>query len=158
MRRVMKTAEKCGVRLNVEIVNRFQHYMLNTIDEALDYCRQVGSPNLGLLLDTFHLSIEEDSLEDAIVRAGDRLGYFHACEPNRKTPAANGRIDWRGIGRALSNAGYQGTVTLESFLLFVGEFSYNARMWRDLVDDRSLEHRYQLMQDGLAYIRERFEG
>ncbi|MGE4276482.1 MAG: sugar phosphate isomerase/epimerase family protein [Lawsonibacter sp.] len=158
MRKIMPTAQECGVRLNAEVLNRFEHYMLNTMEEGVDYCRQVDSPNLGLLADVFHMNVEEEFLEDAIRTAGPYIGHFHVSEPNRAIPHRNSRLNWGSIGRALRETGYQGTVTLEPILLFLGKASYNSRLWRDLIGDGAQEERLRILKEGLDLIRGEFEG
>ena len=158
MRAIMPTAEEYGVRLNAEVLNRFEHYMLNTMEEGAAYCRQVDSPQLGLLVDVFHMNVEEDSFEEAIAAAGPYIGHFHVSEPNRRIPSRDSRLPWASIGRALRDTGYRGTVTLEPILLFLGQASYNSRLWRDLATDGGLEERLRLLKEGLEFIRETFEG
>lgn len=158
MREIMPVAEACDVHLNAEVLNRFEHYMLNTAEEGVAYCEQVGSTHLGLLMDVFHMNVEEDSFARAIRTAGKHIGHFHVSEPNRRIPHRDSRLDWAGIGKALRETGYTGTVTLEPILLFLGQPSYNSRLWRDLVEDGSQEKRLQLLREGLAFIRENFEG
>ena len=104
------------------------------------------------------MNVEEDSFARAIRTAGKHIGHFHVSEPNRRIPHRDSRLDWAGIGKALRETGYTGTVTLEPILLFLGQPSYNSRLWRDLVEDGSQEKRLQLLREGLAFIRENFEG
>ena len=156
---VMPTAEACGIMVNVEVLNRFENYVINSVDEGLDFIRQIGSPNMGLLLDVFHMSIEEDDLPAAIRKAKGHIGQFHVSEPNRGIPFHNTRIDWPGIGRALRDAGYDkgpGTVTMECVFTFDDMATYNFKMWRDLVTDVSMENRIKLMRDGIGFLKEQF--
>ena len=99
VREAMKAAEDCGVLFCVEVVNRFEHYMLNTAEEGVAFAKQVGSPNCKLLLDTFHMNIEEESFRGALVDTGDLLGHFHLGETNRRPPGT-GRMPWRDLWRA----------------------------------------------------------
>lgn len=84
MKEDMKTVEDCDVLFNVEVVNRFEQYLLNTCEEAVEYCNQVDSNHCKILLDSFHMNIEEDNIYEAIVHAGDKLGHVHIGETNRK--------------------------------------------------------------------------
>lgn len=156
MRSIMPTAQACNVYLNAEILNRFEHYMLNTAQEGVNFCKQVESSHLGLLLDVFHMNIEEDSFSQAIHTAAPFLGHFHVSEPNRGIPREQSRINWREIGEALRQVGYQGTVTMEPILLFLGDASYNSRLWRDLIDDPAPQERLRLLRSGLDVIRTAF--
>ena len=158
LRRVMPVAADCGIQVNLEILNRFENYIINTVDEGLDVIRQVDSPCCGLLLDVFHLGIEEDDIPDAIRRAAGHIGQFHVSEPNRGIPFHNGRFDWRAIGAALRDAGYDLTVTMETVVTFDDMATYNFRMWRDLIKDTSMAGRIRAMRDGLVFLRRQFEG
>lgn len=158
MRDIMPVAQACDVYLNAEILNRFEHYMLNTAQEGVNFCAQVESSHLGLLLDTFHMNIEEDSFEQAIGTAAPFLRHFHVSEPNRRIPRRDSRFNWREIGKALRQAEYQGTVTMEPILLFLGDVSYNSRLWRDLIDTPEPKERLKLLHEGLETIRTAFEA
>lgn len=157
MRDILSVAEDCGIYLEAEIVNRFEHYLINTAEEAVAYCEAVNSPMLRILFDVFHANIEEDSLGDAIRLCGKWLDHFHVSEPNRRIPYHNGRINWAEVGKALADINYQGSVTLEPILLFLGKTSYNSRMFRDLIDDTSEEKRLQMLKAGLQFIKSEFD-
>ncbi len=131
MKEVMKTAEDCGVILCVEVVNRFEQYIMNTCAEALEYIDRVGSANCKVLLDTFHMNMEEDSFSDAIEQAGDKLGYLHIGETNRRAPG-RGRIPWDEIAAALKAIDFQGSVVMEPFLIPGGQVGRDISVFRDL--------------------------
>lgn len=131
MKEVMKSAEDCNVFFNMEVVNRFEQYIMNTAAEAVEYCERVGSEHCKILLDAFHLNIEEDNIHDAIVAAGQRLGHFHLGETNRKAPG-RGRMPWDEIARALREINYRNAVVMEPFLQPGGEVGRDIRIYRDL--------------------------
>ncbi len=131
MREVIKAAEDCGVFFNVEVVNRFEQFMLNTAAEAVAYVRRVGSAHCRVLLDTFHLNIEEDSIRDAIVATGANLGHFHLGETNRRPPG-RGRMPWDEVFGALRQIGYAGAMTMEPFLMPGGEVGRDISVYRDM--------------------------
>jgi D-psicose/D-tagatose/L-ribulose 3-epimerase len=137
MKEISKFAEDTGIRLNLEILNRFEQYLLNTVDQGLEYLRMVDSPNLKLELDTFHMNIEEDAIGPAIVKAGDKLGHLHASENNRKLPG-QGHIPWAEVAGALGQINYQGYIVIESFVKSGCELARLLKIWRDL-DERDLE-------------------
>jgi D-psicose/D-tagatose/L-ribulose 3-epimerase len=153
MREVIKFAEDTGIRLNMEILNRFEQYILNTVDQGLEYLRMVDSPNLKLQVDTFHMNIEEDDIGQAIVKAGDKLGYLHASENNRKLPG-QGHIPWAKVAGALSQINYQGFIVVESFLKSGSELARLLKIWRNL-DDRALEI---AAKESLEFLRATFKG
>jgi len=131
MKEVMKTVEDCDVLFNVEVVNRFEQYLLNTCEEAVDYINQVGSNHCKILLDSFHMNIEEDNIYDAIVRAGDKLGHVHIGETNRKSPGI-GRFPWDELAKGLKDIRYAGSVVMEPFLIPGGEVGRDIKIFRDL--------------------------
>jgi D-psicose/D-tagatose/L-ribulose 3-epimerase len=151
MKEAIKAAEDHHVIFNMEVVNRFEQFMLNTSAEAIAYVEAVGSPNAKILLDTFHMNIEEDFVGDAIIQAGDRLGHFHVGENNRMPPGF-GHIPWTEIGAALRKINYQGAVVMEPFLMPGGQVGRDIKVFRDLsvnldLDDQA--HKAMLFMRGI---------
>ncbi len=133
MRSIIKTAEDCGVTYCVEAVNRFETCLINTAAEALSYVAEIDSPNIGVLLDTYHMNIEENSIGDAIRLVGDKLTSFHTGENNRTAPG-KGHLDWDEIFKALSDINYKGRIICEPFVMQGGEVGRDIHVFRDLVD------------------------
>jgi D-psicose/D-tagatose/L-ribulose 3-epimerase len=138
VREAIKAAEDCGVIFCVEVVNRFEQFIMNTAAEGVAFAERVGSPSCKILLDTFHMNIEEDSLRDSIVEAGDWLGHFHLGETNRRPPG-RGRMPWPEIFAALREINYQGAVVMEPFLLPGGEVGRDISVYRDLLGSGDLD-------------------
>ena len=138
MKEVMKTVEDCDVLFNVEVVNRFEQYLMNTCEEALEYTKRVGSAHCKILLDTFHMNIEEDSIYEAIVRTGNQLGHLHIGENNRRAPG-RGRIPWFEISLALQKINYRGAIVMEPFLQQGGEVGRDIAVYRDLTNGLDLD-------------------
>ena len=136
MREIIKTAEDCGVTYCVEAVNRFETCVINTAAEALAYVEQIDSPNIGVLLDTYHMNIEETSFAEAIRLAGSRLTSFHTGENNRTAPG-RGHLDWDEIFGTLKEIGYTGRIISEPFPNMGGEVGRDIKVWRDLMSDNS---------------------
>jgi sugar phosphate isomerase/epimerase len=105
-------ASALGVRLALEPVNRYETTLINTAADGLDLIDHVGADNLGLLLDTFHMNIEERSVEDSLRRAADRIFHFHVADSNRWYPGA-GHLDFSRILGLLQTLGYRGYVSGE---------------------------------------------
>jgi D-psicose/D-tagatose/L-ribulose 3-epimerase len=103
-----------GVVLGLEALNRFETDVANTAGHAIEIVDRVGSPGLGVMLDTFHMNMEEFDLPGAIRRTGQRLVHFQANENNRGF-VGSGHIDWPGIARALHDIAYEGPIVLEPF-------------------------------------------
>ena len=138
MKELVKMAEEYGITYAVEAVNRFEGVVLNTAKQAVEYVKEVNSPNMGVLLDTYHMNIEENNIGDAIRCAGDLLVGFHTGENNRTAPG-RGHLDWDEIFGALSDINYQGRIVSEPFVVSGGQVGRDIYVWRDLVDDTSEE-------------------
>jgi D-psicose/D-tagatose/L-ribulose 3-epimerase len=111
---------------------------MNTAAEGIAFAEQVGSPNCKVLLDTFHMNIEEDSLSGSILQAGTWLGHFHIGEANRRPPG-RGRIPWGEIFGALRQINYQGGIVMEPFLIPGGEVGRDISVFRDLLGTGDLD-------------------
>jgi sugar phosphate isomerase/epimerase len=101
-----------GVRIALEPLNRYETSLIARVSEGLDLIAQIGADNMGLLLDTYHMNIEEPIIEDSIRAAGDRIFHFHVADSNRWYPGA-GHLDFRSILDALLETDYQGYVSGE---------------------------------------------
>ncbi|WP_242875537.1 D-psicose 3-epimerase [Anaerobium acetethylicum] len=131
MREIMKTAKDYNITYCVEAVNRFESVLINTAAEALDYVARVDSDHIGVLLDTYHMNIEEDSIGDAIRLAGDKLFAVHTGDNNRRCPG-RGHIDFDEVFQALSDIGYKGRIVSEPFVQMGGEVGRDIKVWRNL--------------------------
>lgn len=134
VQQMAQTAQACGVRMGLEMCNRYENSMLNTVSQGLAFLDMVASPAVGLHLDTYHMNIEEDDLAAAIVQAGHRIVNVHACDNNRKLPGM-GHINWREILLALHAAGYTGALATECFSHPFGVWANDHRIWRSYVKE-----------------------
>jgi len=113
-----EAAAPAGVRLALEPINRYETTLINNVADGLDLIERVsaglreGGNNFGLLLDTFHMNIEEPSIEDSIRQAGDRIFHFHVADSNRWYPGA-GHLDFCTLLEALFKTDYTGYVSGE---------------------------------------------
>ena len=142
-------AAERGVRLAIEPLNRFETDLVNTVEQGLDLCDRIGRDNVGLLLDTFHMNIEEKDTAAAIVQAGDRVFHFHTCENDRGTPGAGG-VAWDGVFDALSRIGYDRMLVIEAFTPDIEEIARAVSTWRPVAASPD-----DLARDGLAFLRRR---
>lgn len=136
MKELVKKAEEYDITYAVEAVNRFEGVVLNTAEQAVEYVNAVGGKNIGILLDTYHMNIEENNIGDAIRLAGDKLVGFHTGENNRTAPG-RGHLDWDEIFGALADINYQGRIVSEPFVMAGGQVGRDIFVWRDLVSDKS---------------------
>lgn len=155
VKEIMKAAETLGITFAVEVVNRYESSLVNTAKEAMAYVDMVDSPNCKILLDTYHMNIEEDSFSDAIRLVGDRLGHFHVGESNRRPPRQDGRMPWDEITGTLKEIHYQGAVVMEPFIKMGGEVGRDIKVWRDISENASPEEMEQLVKDAAAMLREK---
>jgi D-psicose/D-tagatose/L-ribulose 3-epimerase len=147
LKTLCKYAEKRGVQICLEPLNRFETDFINTCDQALKMIKAVGSPALKLHLDTFHMNIEEKCQGEAIRKAGRLLGHFHACGSDRGTPG-NDHIRWDCIAAALKKTGYDGDVVIESFTTDVKVIAKAAAIWRRIEPTRD-----EIAVKGLKFLR-----
>jgi sugar phosphate isomerase/epimerase len=105
-------AAPAGVRYALEPLNRYETDLIHTVADGLALIERVGAANFGLLLDTFHMNIEEPSIAASIRAAGERIFHFHVADSNRWHPGA-GHLAFRGILDTLFATGYRGFVSGE---------------------------------------------
>lgn len=147
LRAVADYAGERGVRLAIEPLNRFETDMVNTVDQGLKLCDDIGRENVGLLVDTFHMNIEEKQIEAAVRRAADRIFHVQVSENDRGTPGS-GHVPWGPFFESLSDIGYSGQIVVESFLPTVKEIARAVSLWRPVAP--SME---SLSEDGLAFVK-----
>jgi len=157
VREIGKIAGDCGVDYCLEVLNRFEGYLLNTAEEGVEFVRQVGLPSVKVMLDTFHMNIEEDSMGDAIRSAKGLLGHFHTGEANRRVPG-RGRMPWREIGNALQDIGYDGLVCMEPFVRMGGTVGSDIKVWRDISRGAGIEQLDREAAESVAFERYIFEN
>ncbi len=111
MKEIYAYAERVGILIGIEPINRFETYFINRGDQALALAEAVG-PNCGVCLDSFHMNIEEEDMFDAMLRAKGRLVGFHVADNNRMAPGM-GRLDWQRIVETLKASGYNEVLSVE---------------------------------------------
>ncbi len=129
----------------MEPINRFEIDMINTADQAYRMCEQAGSPAIKMMLDTFHMNIEDKKIGDAIRSSKKHLVHMHTCSNNRGVPG-DGHIPWEEVRQALNDIDYEGYGVIESFAK--GEVAAFANIWRDLVEDQD-----EIPRRGLGFLR-----
>lgn len=143
--------------IGMEVLNRFENHVLNTAKEGAQFVREVrelepNATNVKVMLDTFHMNIEEQSIGNAIRTAGDLLGHFHTGECNRMVPG-QGRTPWREIHDALHEIKYDGAVTMEPFVIPGGTVGQDIKIWRNIVEDISEEALDKDVKEALIFQR-----
>ena len=158
MKQVGDHADKLGITIALEILNRFESCMINTLDEGIEFCQRVGKNSVKLLLDTFHMNIEEvEDIPTVLRRAGDWVRHVHVGEANRMLPG-QGHMNWAEIGQALRDINYDGKVVMEPFLLTGGEVGPAIKVWRDLSGNADAEKMDEMMATAVSFLRSNLNG
>ena len=147
LKTVARYAEDKGVLLALEPLNRFETSFVNLTDQALELADLIDSPNVKLMMDTFHANIEEKSLGRAVESAGARLIHVHANENDRGTPGS-GHLPWAELAAALKKIDYSGALVIESFSTSVKQIARAAAVWRPLAPSAD-----ELATQGLAFLK-----
>lgn len=133
-RRMAEEAERRGIALALEPLNRFETYFLNTMEQARLYAERVDHPAFGIMYDTFHAHIEERSQPAAIGTVGRHMRVLHASENDRGV-VGRGQVDFEGVFRAARGVGFDGWVVVEAFGSGLPELAAATRVWRPLFPD-----------------------
>ncbi len=144
---VVGYAAERGVRVGVEALNRYETSLLNTVDQALEAIAPLPAEGCGLMLDVYHMNIEETSVPAAVERAGERIVHVQVCGNQRGTPGDD-HLDWPAIFAALDATGYDGPICIESFTGDNATIATAASIWRPLAPTQD-----RLATDGLAFLR-----
>lgn len=145
-------AEKLGVKMAIEPLNRYETDFINTVDQALKMIEDVGSDALTVLLDSYHMNIEEKDPAKAILKAGSKIGHFHACGSDRGTPGGD-QINWTNIHAALEKVNYSGSIVIESFTTDVKVIAKAASIWRDFEPSQE-----DIAINGLKFLKTLFKN
>lgn len=142
---VLDHGRPAGVQLAVEPLNRYETSLINTVDQALTALRDL--PEAGLLLDVYHMNIEETDVPAAIRRADSRIAHVQVCANDRGVPGAD-HLPWPQILDALDDVGYAGPLCIESFTAENETIATAASIWRPLAPTQDA-----IAVDGLAHLR-----
>lgn len=131
-------AARCGIRFGVEPLNRFETDILNTTRQGVALMDMVAHPSVGLVLDTFHMNMEDDDIASALREGAAHMVHFQANE-NHRGYLGTGHIDWNPIVRTLADIGYTGTISLEPFRRRDERIGIPFAQWKPPVQDESAE-------------------
>ena len=141
-------AGKHGVTIGLEALNRFECYLVNTMDDLAAHIDAIGHPNIRAMYDTFHSNIEEADPIGAFTRNRDRIVHVHISENDRGVPG-RGNIPWAETFRALRENGYDGWLTIEAFGRALKDLAAATKVWRDFSETPEAVYR-----DGYRHIRD----
>ncbi len=152
LRQVCQYAEERSVYLAIEPLNRFETDFINIADDAIRLIKEVGSDNLKIHLDSFHMNIEEKDSAAAIRNAGDLLYNFHANENDRGAPGT-GQVRWEEIVDALNGIGYNRYLVIEAFTPDNELIAKAASIWRS-----TEKSEWILLEKGLTFLKKMFKA
>ena len=113
-RMAAEVAAPHGVTIVFEPLNRHECNIVNSVAEAAEFAARVGHPNCQVLVDTFHLWMEHEPVEN-VARAVAAIRHVHVADlDGRVAPSLSGKADYRPLFAVLKRAGYDGTVSVES--------------------------------------------
>ncbi len=141
-------ARERNITIAPEPINRYESYVFTAAEEVLEMIDAVGTDNIGLHLDTFHMNIEEQNFYEPIIRAGDKLKHFHITESDRGM-TGEGNVHWDDLFRGLAEINYQGPLVLENFSSEIKELVSPTSLWRP-----SNYNSEDLAKGSLAFMRE----
>lgn len=144
---VAEEAEKRGITLGFEVVNRYESYMYNALADGRAAIKAIGADNLELHADTYHMNIEEEGFYKPLVECADVLGYIHMSESHRGL-LGSGTVNWDEVFRGLADAKYTGALVLESFAAISPDLRAATKLWRPPNQSSDV-----LAGEGLKYLR-----
>ena len=152
LRQTAESAKACGMTLALEPVNRYETYLLNTAAQAQALVEAIGAENVGLLLDTYHMNIEERGIPETLRRHRTHLRHLHLNESDRGL-LGGGNVDWPGVFATLKEIQYAGIVSIECFSFVSPEVPAITPVWRMLFPSPD-----ELARSGLAFLSEGLGG
>lgn len=148
LRKVCRMAETRGLEIALEALNRFETDLINTSEDLMRLITDINQPSAKVLLDAFHMNIEEPDIEKAIQRVGDKLIHVQVSENYRGTPGT-GQTRWDAYKRGLETVGYSGTVSIESFTPEIKELAGAVCIWRPLVPSQD-----EFAREGYRFLKQ----
>lgn len=142
-----KYAKNLGLSFGIEPVNRYENHLINTGWQAVQMIERIGSDNIFVHLDTYHMNIEEKGAANGILDAREHLKYIHLSESDRGTPG-EGCCDWNEVFAALAAIEFKGGLAMESFINMPPEIGYGLSVWRPVADSHQ-----EVMDRGLPFLR-----
>lgn len=140
-------AKSIGLLFGIEPINRYENHLINTGWQAVEMIERVGSDNIFVHLDTYHMNIEEKGAGNGILDAREHIKYIHLSESDRGTPG-EGCCDWNEIFSTLAAINFKGGLAMESFINMPPEIAYGLSVWRPVANNYE-----EVMEKGLPFLR-----
>jgi len=150
LNKIGEYAKEKGVVLALEMLNRYESYFINTVEDGKQYLKKINHPNIKLHFDTFHANIEERSLKEAITNGGKDIYHVHVCENNRGIPGT-GNINWTQVRDALVDIKYDRWITAENFVMPNCEVGKDTFIWREIEESGK-----KVAQESIKFLKDLF--
>lgn len=147
LQKVCDMAGARGLNIALEPLNRFESDLVNTVDDVMRMVKDINHPTANVILDSFHMSIEERDVEQAIKSVGDKLIHLQVSENYRGAPGS-GQTPWDAYKRGLESIGYNGIVSIESFTTQNVELAGAVCFWTPKADTQD-----DFAKDGLKFLK-----
>jgi D-psicose/D-tagatose/L-ribulose 3-epimerase len=141
-------AETRNITIGLEALNRFECYLLNTMDALAAHLDEIGHPRIRAMYDTFHANIEEEDPIGAFSRNVETIVHVHISENSRGVPG-RGNIPWVETFAAIRASGYEGWLTIEAFGRALPDLAAATKVWRDFAESPQAVYR-----EGYRHIRQ----
>jgi len=148
LHQVCKLAHERGLEIALEPLNRFESDLINTAEDVMRLVHDINHPAAKVLLDGFHMAIEERNIEQAITSVGDKLIHIQVSENYRGTPGT-GQTPWDYFKKGLININYQGVVSIESFTPEIKELAGAVCIWKNLAPSQD-----GFAQEGIHFLKQ----
>lgn len=151
LHKVCKMAQDRKLEIALEPLNRFESDMVNTAEDVLRLIKDINHPAAKVLLDGFHMAIEERNIEHAITSVGDKLIHVQVSENYRGTPGT-GQTPWDSFKKGLKNINYKGVISIESFTPDIKELAGAVCIWKTLAPTQD-----GFAQNGVNFLKRLFK-
>lgn len=151
LRTLSDIAKKHGLDIALEPLNRFESDLINTADDVVRLLDEINESNMKIVLDGFHMTIEEQDIRKAIQTAGDRLIHVQVSENHRGIPGT-GLTPWDEFAKGLADVNYSGAVVIESFTPKIPELAAAVNIWKKLANSQD-----EFAEQGLEFLKSTFQ-
>lgn len=151
LRRVCEIAKDQGQNIALEPLNRFESDMVNTASDVVRLTNDINESNAKVLLDGFHMTIEEKNIREAINTVGDKLIHVQVSENHRGIPGT-GLTPWQDFQLGLTDIGYKGAIVIESFTPEINELAGAVCIWKTMANSQD-----EFASEGLKFLKQTFK-
>ena len=150
--KVSQMAQTFGASIALEPLNRFESDMVNTAEDVMRLLKDVNHSQAKVLLDSFHMTIEEKDIRKAIHTVGEKLVHVQVSENHRGVPGT-GLTPWDDFQLGLQDIGYTGSIVIESFTPEIKELAGAVCIWKNLAENQD-----DFASDGLKFLKNTLKG